>query len=114
MLIAGKEFGFVAIVGALGLVGMMIKNGVVLVDEVDIQIRSGKDPFLALVDASYLPFTSGIPGGDDDYFGNDPFGERRYVRGFGGYDYGRTVYRNNHYSGDFTDIIFFIFPYPSC
>lgn len=34
------------------MVGMMIKNGVVLVDEVDIQIRSGKDPFLALVDAS--------------------------------------------------------------
>lgn len=52
MLLAGKEFGFVAIVGALGLVGMMIKNGVVLVDEVDIQIRSGKDRFLALVDAS--------------------------------------------------------------
>lgn len=52
MLLAGKEFGFVAIVGALGLVGMMIKNGVVLVDEVDIQIRSGKDPFLALLDAS--------------------------------------------------------------
>lgn len=52
MLLAGKEFGFVAIVGALGLVGMMIKNGVVLVDEVDIQIRSGKAPFAALVDAS--------------------------------------------------------------
>ena len=52
MLLAGKEFGFVAIVGALGLVGMMIKNGVVLVDEVDVQIRSGKDSFLALLDAS--------------------------------------------------------------
>lgn len=52
MLLADKEFGFVAIVGALGLVGMMIKNGVVLVDEVDIQIRSGKDRFLALVEAS--------------------------------------------------------------
>ena len=52
MLLAGKEFGFVAIVGALGLVGMMIKNGVVLVDEVDIQIRSGKDRALALLDAS--------------------------------------------------------------
>lgn len=52
MLLANKEFGFVAIVGALGLVGMMIKNGVVLVDEVDIQIRSGKDRFLALMDAS--------------------------------------------------------------
>lgn len=42
MLIAGKEFGFVAIVGALGLVGMMIKNGVVLVDEVDIKSVPGK------------------------------------------------------------------------
>lgn len=52
MLLADKDFGFVAIVGALGLVGMMIKNGVVLVDEVDVQIRSGKDRFLSLIDAS--------------------------------------------------------------
>lgn len=52
MLLAGKDFGFVAIVGALGLVGMMIKNGVVLVDEVNIQIQGGKEPFLALLDAS--------------------------------------------------------------
>lgn len=52
MLLAGKEFGFVAIVGALGLVGMMIKNGIVLVDEVDMQIRSGKEAFQALIDAS--------------------------------------------------------------
>lgn len=52
MLLADKEFGFVAIVGALGLVGMMIKNGVVLVDEVGIQIKAGKEPFLALLDAS--------------------------------------------------------------
>lgn len=52
MLLADKEFGFVAIVGALGLVGMMIKNGVVLVDEVDVQIRSGKEAFQALIDAS--------------------------------------------------------------
>ena len=56
MLLADKEFGFVAIVGALGLVGMMIKNGVVLVDEVDVQIRSGKDTFLALIDASTSRF----------------------------------------------------------
>lgn len=52
MLLAGKDFGFVAIVGALGLVGMMIKNGVVLVDEVGIQIGDGKEPFRALLDAS--------------------------------------------------------------
>ncbi len=56
MLLANKEFGFVAIVGALGLVGMMIKNGVVLVDEVGIQINGGKEPFRALLDASSSRF----------------------------------------------------------
>lgn len=56
MLLADKEFGFVAIVGALGLVGMMIKNGVVLVDEVSIQIQSGKEPFGAILDASSSRF----------------------------------------------------------
>lgn len=54
---------------ALGLVGMMIKNGVVLVDEVDSQIRSGKDPFLSLLDASTSRLAPGVPGGNDHYFG---------------------------------------------
>ncbi|MFO7999680.1 MAG: efflux RND transporter permease subunit [Marinilabilia sp.] len=52
MLISGKAFGFVAIVGSLGLMGMMIKNGVVLLQEVELQVKSGKDRFEALMDAS--------------------------------------------------------------
>jgi len=52
MLITGREFGFVAIVGALGLMGMMIKNGVVLLREVAIQIDDGKKKHQALLDAS--------------------------------------------------------------
>ncbi|MGQ1891263.1 efflux RND transporter permease subunit [Thermophagus sp. OGC60D27] len=52
MLLTGKEFGFVAIVGALGLMGMMIKNGVVLLDEVMLQLNQKKAPFIALMDAS--------------------------------------------------------------
>ncbi len=52
MLLSGKEFGFVAIVGALGLMGMMIKNGVVLLEEVEYQIKNGKKHFTALMDAS--------------------------------------------------------------
>ncbi|TAJ15640.1 efflux RND transporter permease subunit [Marinilabiliaceae bacterium JC017] len=52
MLLFGKEFGFVAIVGTLGLMGMMIKNGVVLLDEIGLQIASGKEPFKALIDSS--------------------------------------------------------------
>ena len=56
MLISGKEFGFVAIVGALGLVGMMIKNGVVLLDEIGLQIASGKGQTEALLDSSSSRF----------------------------------------------------------
>lgn len=52
ILVSGKPFSFVAVVGALGLIGMMIKNGVVLVDEITIQIKSGVEPKEALLSAS--------------------------------------------------------------
>lgn len=52
VLISGKTFGFVAIVGVLGLVGMMIKNCIVLLDEINLQISEGKDPKQALIDSS--------------------------------------------------------------
>ncbi len=52
MLISGKTFGFVAICGVLGLVGMMLKNGIVLMDEIKLQIESGKDKRQALIDSS--------------------------------------------------------------
>lgn len=52
VLISGKSFGFVAIVGVLGLIGMMIKNGIVLMDEIQAQIAGGKEPRQALIDSS--------------------------------------------------------------
>lgn len=52
MLLSGKEFGFVAIVGALGLIGMMIKNGVVLIDEITLEMNAGVEPVRALLDSS--------------------------------------------------------------
>ncbi len=56
MLLFGKEFGFVAIVGTLGLMGMMIKNGVVLIEEIELQIKDGKDMYRALIDSSSSRF----------------------------------------------------------
>ena len=52
ILVSGKPFSFVAVVGALGLIGMMIKNGVVLVDEITTQIKSGVESKEALLSAS--------------------------------------------------------------
>lgn len=52
MLLSGKTFTFCAIVGAIGLVGMMMKNCIVLMDEIGDQIASGKDPEEALISSS--------------------------------------------------------------
>ena len=52
MLLTGKTFNFVAIVGTLGLIGMIIKNGIVLMDEITLQIGQGIEPVTALVDSA--------------------------------------------------------------
>ena len=56
MLLSGKTFGFVAIVGILGLIGMIIKNGIVLMDEVTLQLQEGVEPMKALLDSSASRF----------------------------------------------------------
>lgn len=52
MLLTGQPFTFCAIVGALGLVGMMIKNCIVLMDEIEEQVKQGISPAKALVSSS--------------------------------------------------------------
>lgn len=52
MLLSGKVFNFCAIVGALGLAGMLIKNCIVLMDEINQQIAGGKAAVTALVESS--------------------------------------------------------------
>ncbi len=45
-------FEFMAILGCLSLVGMLVKNSIVLVDQADVEIREGKAGFIAVVDAA--------------------------------------------------------------
>jgi multidrug efflux pump subunit AcrB len=45
-------FGFVALLAAMSLVGMMIKNAIVLLDEVNVQLAEGKDRYDAVIDAA--------------------------------------------------------------
>jgi multidrug efflux pump subunit AcrB len=44
-------FDFMAILGFLSLVGMLIKNAIVLLDQIDLEIKSGKEKFTAIVDS---------------------------------------------------------------
>ncbi len=56
MLVSGKMFGFVAIVAILGLMGMLIKNGIVLIDEIVHLLNDGMEPFDALIASSMSRF----------------------------------------------------------
>lgn len=56
VMISGKAFGFVAICGCLGLIGMLVKNAIILIDEIDAQITAGIEPLKALIDSSMRRF----------------------------------------------------------
>ncbi|MEG2096403.1 MAG: efflux RND transporter permease subunit [Alistipes sp.] len=52
LLMTGFEFGFFPIAGWLGLLGMIIKNVIVLIDEINIQHRSGVDLYKSIIEAT--------------------------------------------------------------
>jgi multidrug efflux pump subunit AcrB len=51
LLVTRTPFGFVALLGAMSLAGMMIKNAIVLLDEVNANLASGKAPYDSVVQA---------------------------------------------------------------
>lgn len=52
LLLTGFDFGFFCMAGWLGLLGMIIKNVIVLLDEVNIQRRAGVDRYRAVIEAT--------------------------------------------------------------
>lgn len=50
--VTGFQFGFFCIAGWLGLLGMIIKNVIVLIDEVNIQQKAGVEPYTAVIEAT--------------------------------------------------------------
>ena len=52
LLATGNPFGFMSLLGLLSLVGMFIKNAIVLIDEIDLRIGEGTPRFEALLAAS--------------------------------------------------------------
>lgn len=52
LLLTNQAFSFMALLGILSLSGMLIKNGIVLLEQVLTEERSGKSGYQALVDAS--------------------------------------------------------------
>ena len=46
-----QPFGFMALLGLLSLVGMQVKNAIVLMDEISANLERGLTPYQAIVDA---------------------------------------------------------------
>jgi multidrug efflux pump len=56
MLIFNKPFGFVAMLGTIALMGMIMRNSVILVDQIEQDISAGHNPWRAIVDATVRRF----------------------------------------------------------
>jgi multidrug efflux pump subunit AcrB len=56
LLLSGKPLGFVAMLGILALTGMIIRNSVILVDQVREEEAQGVDPWTAVIEATMHRF----------------------------------------------------------
>jgi multidrug efflux pump subunit AcrB len=52
LLVTQTPFGFLSLLGAMSLSGMMIKNSVVLLDQVNLNLAEGMEPYDAVVEAA--------------------------------------------------------------
>ncbi|BFM14010.1 efflux RND transporter permease subunit [Maricurvus nonylphenolicus] len=52
LLATGEPFGFMPLLGFLSLMGMLIKNAIVLIDQINLDLAEGKKPFVAVLDAA--------------------------------------------------------------
>ncbi len=51
LLIFDQPFGFMSLLGFMSLAGMLIKNAIVLVDQIDVELDEGKAPYEAILDS---------------------------------------------------------------
>jgi multidrug efflux pump subunit AcrB len=56
LFVSNKPLGFVAILGILALLGMITKNAVILIGQIDAEREQGKDVWHAAIDASSARF----------------------------------------------------------
>jgi multidrug efflux pump subunit AcrB len=52
LLVLGRPLGFVANLGIIALFGMIIRNSVILVDQIEQDIKAGHDPWTAIVESA--------------------------------------------------------------
>ena len=56
LLLFNKPFGFVAMLGTIALSGMIMRNSLILIDQIEQDIAAGHDPWTAIIDATVRRF----------------------------------------------------------
>lgn len=56
LLLLGKPFGFVAMLGTIALSGMIMRNSLILIDQIEQDIRAGFDPWTAIIESTVRRF----------------------------------------------------------
>ncbi len=56
LIILDKPLGFVAELGVIALSGMIIRNSVILIDQIQQHLRAGEEPLAAIIDSAILRF----------------------------------------------------------
>ena len=51
LMASGLPFNFLALLGFLSLIGMLIKNAIVLIDQINLEVAEGRDLYSAIVDS---------------------------------------------------------------
>jgi multidrug efflux pump subunit AcrB len=72
LLVTQVPFGFIALLGAMSLSGMMIKNAVVLLDQVNINLAEGMSSYRAVVEAAVSRLRPVINAAATTVFGMAP------------------------------------------
>jgi hypothetical protein len=75
--------------GTIALAGMIMRNSVILVDQIDHDIREGSDPWDAIVDATVRRFRPIMLTRGRRRARDDPAHAQRLLRPDGGRDHGR-------------------------
>jgi multidrug efflux pump subunit AcrB len=56
LIVMNSVFGFMVILGLLSLAGIIINNGIVLIDRIDVEVSEGREPYDAIIAACLARF----------------------------------------------------------
>ena len=99
LLAFGKPFGFVAMLGTIALSGIIMRNSVILVDQIDQDIAAGAAPWDAVDRRHRAPLPADRADGRRGGAGDDPADAQRLLRPDGRRDDGRDPDRHGADAG---------------